>query len=383
MPRRARQPVAWDATRVAAQRLAAQRIAPHAEVDPADLVAWMGAMQAQDPAGARWAVGMRLGGRAVTEAAILRAIESGAIIRTHAMRWTWQLVAACDLHWLLPLVAPVLVRRAARRFRELDLDERAFRRSRGALERALGGGAHLTRDELRAALDQAGVSTADGRRLSHLLGRAELDGVICSGAPRGKSATYALLEERVPRPATPWPRERALAELARRYFRSRGPATMADFVWWSGLPPAEARAALQTVEPELARETIAFADLGSSATGRPAWRDPEVTPAGRAALAGAHLVPPFDEILVAYTDRAAVLEPLHARRLNAGGGMLAPSVLLRGRVVGTWRRTLGRAEVAIAVQPFERLVAEDREAIAGAARRYAGFLQLKAAVEFG
>ena len=124
----------------------------------------MGAIQAQDPAGARWAVGMRLGAPRVTEAAILRAIEAGAIIRTHAMRWTWQLVAASDLHWLLPLVAPVLVRRAARRFRELDLDERTFRRSRAALERALAGGAHLTRDELRAALEAAGVAAADGRR---------------------------------------------------------------------------------------------------------------------------------------------------------------------------------------------------------------------------
>ncbi|HSS39919.1 MAG TPA: winged helix DNA-binding domain-containing protein [Polyangia bacterium] len=372
MAARARQSVASDAARIAAHRLAAQGIARHQHADAAGLVGWMGAIQAQDPAGARWAVAMRLAARGVTEAAILRALETGAIIRTHAMRWTWQLVAASDLHWLLPLVAPGLVRRAARRSRELDLDERTFRRSRAALERALAGGAHLTRDELRAALEAAGVSTAD-ERLSHLLGRAELDGLICSGAPRGKSATYALLEARAPRPAAPWPRERALTELARRYFRSRGPATMADFVWWSGLPPAEARTAVQRVEPELARETIA---------GQPTWRDPEVVPPGRAALAQAYLVPPFDEILVAYKDRAALLDPIHARRLNAGGGMLSPSVLLRGRVVATWRRTLGRAEVAIAVQPFERLTAQDRDAIAAAAGRYAAFLQLKPALEF-
>ncbi|MFL5308377.1 MAG: winged helix DNA-binding domain-containing protein [Polyangia bacterium] len=373
MPVRAPQLVPADATRVAAHRLAAQGIARHPYADPAGLVGAMGAIQAQDPAGARWAVAIRLGGRGLTETAILRAIETGAIVRTHAMRWTWQLVAASDLHWLLPLVAPVLVRRAARRFRELDLDERTFRRSRAALERALAGGAHLTRDELSAALDAAGISTADGRRLSHLLGRAELDGVIGSGAPRGKAATYALLETRAPRPATPWPRERALAELARRYFRTRGPATLADFVWWSGLPPAEARAAVQQVEPELARETIA---------GQATWRDPDASPAGRAALAGAYLVPPFDEILVAYKDRAALLDPAHARRLNAGGGMLAPAVLLGGRVVGIWRRTLARAEVAITIYHFDRLTAADRDAITAAAGRYAAFLGLKPVVEF-
>jgi hypothetical protein len=378
MPRRARSFSAADTTPVAAHRLAAQRIARRAPGDPAALVGWMGAIQAQDAAGARWAVAMRLAGRGVTESAIRRAIDAGTIIRTHAMRWTWQLVAAADLHWMLPLVAPILVRRAARRFRELGLDERTLRRSRAAIERALGDGAHLTRDELRAALEAASIPNAEGR-LSHLLGRAELDGVICSGAPRGQSATYALLEGRAPRSAAPWPRERALAELARRYFRSRGPATLADFIWWSGLPPAEARLAVQIVEPELTHEAIA---------GHPTWRDPDTAPAGRAALGDAYLVPAFDEILVAYKDRAALLDPVHARRLNAGGGMLSPAVLLGGRVVGVWRRTLGRATVDIAIHPFDpltrltRLTPDDRASITGAARRYAGFLQLKAAVEF-
>jgi hypothetical protein len=151
---------------VAAQRLAAQRLARRTHQSPAALVAWMGAIQAQDPAGARWAVALRLSGKPVTQGAIERALADGAIVRTHAMRWTWQLVAPGDLHWMLPLVAPVLFRRAARRFRELDLDERTLRRSRDALERALRDGAHLTREELRAALEEAGVPAADGGRLS-------------------------------------------------------------------------------------------------------------------------------------------------------------------------------------------------------------------------
>jgi hypothetical protein len=356
---------------VADQRLAAQRIARPTHRTPAALVAWMGAIQAQDPAGARWAVALRLAGKPVAEAEILAALEDGSIIRTHVMRWTWQLVAPADLHWMLPLVAARLFQRAARRFRELDLDEKTLRRSRTVLERALRDGAHLTRDQLRAALDSGGVSVSAGGRLSHLLAYAELQGVICSGAPRGAAPTYALLETRALRPASPWSREESLAELARRYFRSRGPATLADFTWWSGLPPAEARNAVQSVEPELARETVG---------GRPAWRDPD--PAAARSSEDAHLVPPFDEILVAYKDRAALLDPAHARRLNAGGGMLAPSVVLGGRLVAVWRRTLGRAEVAVTVSPFEPLTRAQRDAVAHAAERYARFLGLKLALAF-
>jgi hypothetical protein len=356
---------------VAAQRLAAQRIARPDHRSPAALVAWMGAIQAQDPAGARWAVALRLAGKPVAEQEILGALQEGSIIRTHVMRWTWQLVTPADLHWMLPLVAARLFQRAARRFRELGLDQKTLGRSRAILERALRDGAHLTRDELRAALEAGRVSAAAGGRLSHLLAHAELQGVICSGAPRGAAATYALLETRAPRPASPWSREESLAELARRYFRSRGPATVADFTWWSGLSPAEARAAAQSVESELARQEI---------DGYTAWADPD---AGRPRSGErAHLVPPFDEILVAYKDRAALLDPAHARRLNAGGGMLAPSVVLGGRVGGIWRRTMGRTEVAVSISAFDRLTRTDRDAVAQAAERYARFLGLKLALAF-
>jgi hypothetical protein len=355
------------AVAVAAARLAAQRIARRDQTDAAALVAWMGAMQAQDAAAARWAVALRLGGSPAGEAAIRRALDQGAIVRTHAMRWTWQLVAPGDLHWMLPLLAPALLRRADRRFRELGLDEATFRRSRAALERALRDGAHLTRDQLRAALEAAGVDTAGGR-LSHLLGRAELEGIMCSGAARGPAATFALLETRAPRPpSAPWPRAQALAELARRYFRSRGPATLADFAWWSGLPPADARAALAAAAGALARETIG---------GRDAWRDPDAGAAPARAVAAAYLAPPFDEILIAYKDRGALLAPAHTGRMNGGGGMLPGAVLLGGRVVASWRRTLGRAQVAVEVRPFVRLTAAGRAQIARAARRYARFLGL-------
>jgi hypothetical protein len=201
-----------------------------------------------------------------------------------------------------------------------------------------------------------------------LLGHAELSGRVCSGAPRGKRATYALVEERAPRRGAPRAREEAVAALALRYFESRGPATAADFAWWSGLAPAEARAGLAEVRSKLAFENVGGAVYWAGAR---AARLPD------AALARVYLLPAFDEYLVAYRDRAAVLDPAQARRLNAGGGMLAPCVVAGGRVVGTWRRTFDRrGTVTIALAPFAPPSPRTRGAVAEAAERYGAFLEL-------
>jgi len=355
---------------IAAQRLAAQQIARRTFTKPAELVAWMGAMQAQEPLAARWAVGVRLGrggGGAAGASAIENALADGSVLRTHVMRWTWQLVAPADLHWMLPLVAPRLMGRAARRHRELALDARTFRQAEAAFTRALEAGAHRTRAELGAALRAAGVAP-DGQRLAHLLGHAELQGLISSGAPRAKQATWALLAGRAPRAGAALTRDEALAELARRYFRSRGPATAADFAWWSGLAPAEARAGLEAVASELASESIAGVSY---------WRAPQAPRLSAAALADAYLLPAFDEYLVAYRDRTAVLSPRDARRINAGGGLLAPTVVVGGRIVGTWRRTLGRGVVTIGLSLFGKPTVRERARIVAAAERYGAFLGLE------
>ncbi len=354
---------------LAAQRLAAQRIAGGSFSKPAELVAWMGALQAQEPLAARWAVGLRLGGRGEEAGAnaIEGALADGSVLRTHVMRWTWQLVTPADLHWMLPLVAPRLMARAARRHRELALDARTFRRAEAAFTQALADGAHRTRAELGAVLRAAGVAP-DGQRLPHLLGHAELQGLICSGAPRAKQATWALLARRAPRAGAALTRDEALAELARRYFRSRGPATAADFAWWSGLAPADARAGLAAVTSELTSESIA---------GVTYWRARQAPRVAPAALADAYLLPAFDEYLVAYRDRNAVLSPRDARRINAGGGLLAPIVVVGGRVVGVWRRTLGRGVVTIALSLFGKPTPRERARIVAAAERYGAFLGLE------
>lgn len=188
----------------------------------------------------------------------------------------------------------------------------------------------------------------EGGRLSVLLGFAELEGIAGSGASRGTQTTWALLDERLPATKA-MSRDDALRELAQRYMQSRAPATVADFVWWSGLPPKEARGAIEAARVD--------------APSPRRLPDP-----------GVHLLPPFDEYLVAYKDRSAILDPKHVARVNAGGGLLAPTILSDGRVIGTWRRALGRTGVTVEHTLFTKPSSATRDAIAAATERYARFL---------
>ena len=347
---------------IAARRLTAQRIARPTDAKPADVVAALGAVQAQDYAAAKWAIGLRLAS-ATSDAAVERAIDEGALVRTHAFRGTWQLIARGDLRWMLALVAPRLIASNATPYRTFGLDAATIRKSQRALHKALAGGAQRTRAEVVHALAGAGVA-ATGVRLAFLLQRAELDALICNGARRGKQATFALLDERVPK-AAPRPREAALAELARRYFATRGPATVDDFNWWSGVGAADARAATAAIARELASETI---------DGRTYFHAADAP--APIVESSAHLLPAFDEYLVAYRDRGDVLDSKHRKRVNVGAGLLSPSVVIDGRVVGTWRRTLARSSVAIALDSFGKVTRAQRRAIAIAAAPYASFLGL-------
>src|SRR6266852_6469726 len=227
---------------VAHRRLHNQHITRRTLETPQALVEWLGAVQAQDFAAAKWALGLRLQG--VTDDDIEQAFTDGAILRTHVMRPTWHFVSPADIRWLLALTAPRVHAASAYYSRRLELDEVAFRSTNAVLANALQGGKQLTRDELASALQQAGIITEGEQRVTHIMMRAELDGIICSGARRGKQFTYALLEERAPQ-ARALERDEALAELTRRYFTSHGPATVQDFVWWSGLTTADARVGLE------------------------------------------------------------------------------------------------------------------------------------------
>jgi hypothetical protein len=335
--------------------------------NPEDVVQWMGAVQAQDYGGAKWAVAQRM--RLAAEGTIEKAFADGRLLRTHVMRPTWHFVAPGDIRWMLRLTAPRVNAAMASYYRKFELDQAVFTRSHKALARALRGGRQLTRDTLRLAVQRAGIAS-EGLRFLFILARAELDGVICSGAREGRQFTYALVEERVP-PARPLTRDEALAALTARYFASHGPATVQDFVWWSGLTARDAKAGLDMAGSSLAHESI---------SGRTYWLSASNQPVGRAPLA-ACLLPPYDEYLVAYKDRSAAVGSAASRR-PAANAILGPTIVLDGRVVGTWKRTLGKRDVTIALNPFSRIPKAGRRAISEAARAYSAFLGANAVLEW-
>jgi hypothetical protein len=351
---------------VARLRLQTQGVGVSRFESPADVVRRFGAVQAQDYLGSLWALGLRLPG--VVEAAVESAVVDRSIVRTWPLRGTLHFAAAEDVRWMLDLSGARTVARAAGRYRQLGLDDAAFAKSRRVIVRALERGGRLTRVELAAALERGGVAT-DGQRLIHLLNRSALEGLTCYAARRGKQFTFALLDEWAPS-SKRLSREEALAELAGRYFGSHGPATLEDFVWWSGLKTADARAGLETVRPRLRKEVLG---------GRTYWLSSS-TPFVGEGNPVAHLLPAFDEYTVAYKDRAAVLHPSHTRQANAAAAVLGPTVILDGRAVGTWKRTLKKSRVFIETSLWTTLKRAERSALEAAARRYGEFLGLDAEV---
>ena len=226
-------------------------------------------------------------------------------------------------------------------------------------ERTLEGGHYLTRAELGAHLRRAGLA-ATGVRLALVTLYAELEGVICSGPRRGKEFTYALLSERAPRPRR-LRADEALAELTRRYFASHGPATIRDFVWWSGLRTADAKRGLEMIRARC--EVV---------NGHTYWTVGR-TPAGELRPRIAELLPIYDEYLVAYRDRVAV--PHGPSTIEAGASTVTfqNALVISGQVAGTWKIDRKRNERVVAVTPLRRLTGLERRALDEAVARYARF----------
>lgn len=346
---------------IARQRLHNQHITRRAFETPHALVEWMGAVQAQDFAAAKWALGLRLPG--ATDDQIEQTFNDGAILRTHVMRPTWHFVSPADIRWLLALTAPRVHAGNTYWYRKLEMDDALVKRSNKALTNALQGGKHFTRDELATALQQAGIVTEGEQRVTFLVMRAELDGIICSGARRGKQFTYALLAERAPRART-LERDEALAELTTRYFTSHGPATAQDFAWWSGLTAADVKTGLAMVKSQLMHEERDGQTYWFSSSTLPEGDFPET----------ACLLPNYDEYTVGYTGRSAIFDALHAHKLDPRGGLLTNTLVLNGQVIGHWKRTFKKGAVVIEANPFILLSNTGSRAFAASANRYSAFL---------
>ena len=355
---------------IARQRLINQGLVKPTMKTASDVVENLGAVQSQDYAASKWGISQRTVG--LTDAQIEKEIDDGTIVRTHVLRPTWHFVAAADIGWMLALSAPRVHQANAYWYRTLEVDEALARRSRPILTKALRDRKHLTRAELGHALTKAKLNVATAQRLACIVMRAELDGVICSGARRGKQFTYALLEERVSGSKT-IDREAALFVLARRYFSTRGPATVDDFAWWSGLTKADAKRGAEMAASQLEHETI---------DGRSYWSPPSKR-AVRISTPLAHLLPNYDEYFVGFKDRSAF-----GARVQSSGGEPMPNALagnilaVNGQIVGGWRRTLIGGKVIVEPKPLIPLSKAEQRSVEVTARRLGRFLALPAEIRW-
>jgi hypothetical protein len=354
---------------IAQLRLRRQRIVGGNLGSPAEVVAWLGAMQAQDYAAALWAIGLRTQG--ATLASVEQAIADRRIVRTWPMRGTLHFVAAEDIRWMSALMTPrVIAANQARLLREFELDEAVLARCRKVLVKALRDGQRLTRSEVYAALERAGIATGRQRGI-HITGRLAQEGLLCLGPRADKQPTFVLLDEWIPVSRT-MEREQALAELARRYFHSHGPATVQDFAWWSGLTVKDVQLGIELAADDLAQEVMGGRLYLHSGEGH----ESEDVIAG-----DPHLLPSFDEYLVAYKDRSEAVEARFSPQVIGINGLFNASIVIGGRIVGTWKRNIDKAGLTVELSPFRVLLKKELKSLGKAARRYGEFMGLPVQVK--
>ena len=345
------------------ERLANQFLTGASLETPVDVVRALGAVQAQDYAGAKWAVGMRT--KSATDADVEAAVARGDILRTHVLRPTWHFVLPQDIRWMLALTGPRISQAMSSYNRKLGLTPAVFRKSHAAIEKALRDGKHLTRNELRPLVERARVGPTNGQIVGHMMMQAEIDGLICSGACRGKRFTYALLEERVPSAAS-IDRDEALSRLADLYFRGRGPATVHDFSWWSGLTVGDAKRAIEIRGRALSSVLI---------DGKTNWlverTKPSAAPSGTA-----HLLPNYDEYFIGHRDRSSIGHRLKGVHLVTGGdSSISHVAVVAGELVGGWRRVISGGKVTAEVRPVVTLARAERELLQAQRERLERFVE--------
>ena len=345
------------------RRLLNQHLASPIFTNPADIVYYMGAIQAQDYAGAKWAIAQRLQG--ATDTLIEKAFTDGDILRTHVMRPTWHFVHPKDIRWMLELTSARVQATASTYHKQFQLDHQVFSTCEKAIAQALQGGKQLMRDEVAEALRQVDVATNE-QRFIHIMMQMELIGLVCSGGRQGKQFTYALLDDRVPVTKS-IDRQDALAALTERYFTSHGPATLQDYVWWSGLTVAEAKTGLEMVKHKLLSETV---------DGNMYWLT-ERADIPENKIPVSFLLPNYDEYIVSYKDRSATIELSDINKADPRGTIFNHTVIINGRICAIWKRTIGKNKVDIEVIPFKLLSKVNHAAITSAAKHYAKFLGVK------
>ncbi|MEZ5104422.1 MAG: winged helix DNA-binding domain-containing protein [Draconibacterium sp.] len=329
-----------DFSEISNIRLASQHLTERKYTSLKEIADYMGAMQAQDYPMVKWAIGQRLS--CISDKQVDSAINSAEIIRTHVLRPTWHIISPDDIYWMLDLTAPHIKSSTQSRHKELKLNEKNLSKIFKLIEKTLRDKNHLTREELYSIFHQAKIYTNDNRG-AHILMSAELAGIICSGQIKNKKQTFALLNERVVRKKY-LTRDEAIEKLARKYFTSHAPATLNDFIWWSGLPVKDARKSFEMLENEFVQETIndTIYLIPNSLLS---------TPKMNSVL----LLPAYDEFLISYTNRSASIVFEDQKKTISNNGIFRPTIAINGKISGIWKRTTKKDKVVIEIEPFKKL----------------------------
>ena len=335
---------------------------------PAEVVAWHGAIQAQEPRPAAWSLAQRASGLRSED--VDRAVADGEILRTHALRPTWHFVARDDARLVLGLTGPRVLKGLTSRYRDLDLDARTMARAQRAILKALSEGRHLTRAQLAEALRRSRIDTA-GQRLPHMLMHCELDLAICSGARAGKEHTYAAFDDRVP-PVKDLDPAEATRVLVERYLRSHGPASVHDIRWWASLKIADIRTALEELGPVLESATIGGDEL---------WWVGETE--GRRDRAAVRLLETYDEFVVGYSRTRFLGDPHAEWSMEAwrGRSRLRNVVARSGLILGVWRRAVSGKSLTVEVRTPRPLSASSLSSLRSESQRLGRFYGVDAALD--
>ena len=348
-------------------RLVSQKLYEKSPNSPQEVVQHLGAMQAQDYAMAKWAIGSRCD---ATEAAIEEAINSAQIIRTHILRPTWHFVSAEDIYWMLDLSGPQVQKMTISAAKKYGYDLKMLNQINSQIEKSLVGNNHLTRDEIMRELNIKKGSSQDFLAAAIMM-HAELDGLVCNGRMKGKQITYALLEERVSKPKTKLSKEESLAKLALRYFESHGPATLLDFSWWSGFPPTTCKLILSAIELQLNSTEI---------DNQIYWFKKDVSHETNF-RESVHFLPAFDEILISYKSREASILLEHQPKAFNNNGIFKPIILENGKVIGTWKRTIKKDYAKIETQFFNTPESSKKEILFEGIKAFENYLETKVVIE--
>lgn len=357
---------------LAYQRLHNQLVSHQPFDQPDEVVRWMTAVQAQDYRGSLWAIGLRLASASARETTVRKAIADRKIVRTWPMRGTLHWVAAADVRWMLRLLTPRVIKGSAGRYRQLELDAAVFDKSSKIIEKALAGGKAIERQELYGLLEKGGIRTNDQRGV-HILGHLAMSGLICQGLPLDNQPVFVLLEDWLPSFEIP-DQEKCFANLASRYFKSHGPATVYDFSVWAGIKVSDARKALEMVQADFEQATIEgstywFAELKETVDFK----------AGGESI---YLLPAFDEILCGYKDRSPILDSADVKSAILKNGIIRPVLVAGNKAVGAWKRTIKKEKAIVEAFPFETLNHGYKKMLTEKARELGKFLDKEVSLIF-